>query len=479
MTPNHPIIIQGGMGVGVSNWRLAKAVSRLGQLGVVSGTGINTVLTRRLQDGDVDGDVRRAMKSYPEQDFIQEVLGLYFRRESIPRNTPYKPVPLPSLRPSLFFQKLNTLGAFVEVTLAREDHVGIVGINLLEKLQTSNLSALFGAMLAGVDYVLMGAGVPREIPGILDTFSRFEKASMKVSLAGAKCEKEFSVSFDPKEIFPNVETHSLKRPRFLAIISSATLGLHLKKKSTGEVDGFIVEGPTAGGHNAPPRGPLRLDDFGEPIYSEKDIADLKAIRDLGLPFWLAGSFCTAAKLREALDLGAAGVQIGTAFAFCEESGLSEKYKEAIIKKWSGEMHSTNLHVFTDPYASPTNFPFKVVPLEETLSEKEIYLKRPRKCDLGYLRQIVPSEDGKVLYRCPAEPVNDYVKKGGKIEDTTNRKCLCNALMANVGLGQVRAGDYQEPALITAGDDLNVMSQYLQGGKTRYTAKDVVQGLLHL
>jgi len=43
-----PKIIQGGMGVAISNWKLARAVSRLGQLGVVSGTGIETILARRL-----------------------------------------------------------------------------------------------------------------------------------------------------------------------------------------------------------------------------------------------------------------------------------------------------------------------------------------------------------------------------------------------------------------------------------------------
>lgn len=475
----YPKIIQGGMGVAVSNWRLAKAVSRLGQLGVVSGTGINSVITRRLQDGDADGDVRRAMKKFPDQDFVDEVLGLYFRDGGESEDIPYKPVPLPSLRPSLFFQKLNTLGAFVEVTLAREDHVGIVGINLLEKLQTSNLSALFGAMLAGVDYVLMGAGVPREIPGVLDRFSGFTKASMKVTLTESKSDQDFSVSFDPREVFPKVEIRTLKRPKFLAIISSATLGMHLKKKSTGEVDGFIVEGATAGGHNAPPRGQLRLDHLGEPIYSEKDVADVKAIRELGLPFWLAGSFGSAEKLKEALALGAAGVQIGTAFAFCEESGLDPKYKNAIIEKWGSATRTSDTHVFTDPYASPTSFPFKVVPLVDTLSEEQVYTNRPRKCDLGYLRQIVASADGKVVYRCPAEPVNDYVRKGGRIEDTANRKCLCNALMANVGLGQVRLGQYEEPALITAGDDLQIVGQYLRDGKGHYTAREVVEGLLHL
>ena len=53
------------MGVGISNWRLASAVSRLGQLGVVSGTALDQVLARRLQDGDPGGHVRRSLARFP------------------------------------------------------------------------------------------------------------------------------------------------------------------------------------------------------------------------------------------------------------------------------------------------------------------------------------------------------------------------------------------------------------------------------
>ena len=45
-----------------------------------------------------------------------------------------------------------------------------------------NLASLYGAMLAGVDYVLMGAGIPREIPGALDALSRHEPASLKLDV---------------------------------------------------------------------------------------------------------------------------------------------------------------------------------------------------------------------------------------------------------------------------------------------------------
>ncbi|MBA4158577.1 MAG: nitronate monooxygenase, partial [Gemmatimonadetes bacterium] len=73
----HPTIIQGGMGVGVSNWVLAKAVSLRGQLGVVSGTALDTLFVRRLQDGDVGGHVRRALEHFPIPEVSAEILTRY------------------------------------------------------------------------------------------------------------------------------------------------------------------------------------------------------------------------------------------------------------------------------------------------------------------------------------------------------------------------------------------------------------------
>ena len=57
MATDYPVIIQGGMGIAVSGWKLARAVSAEGQLGVVSGTALDGVLVRRLQLGDPEGDV--------------------------------------------------------------------------------------------------------------------------------------------------------------------------------------------------------------------------------------------------------------------------------------------------------------------------------------------------------------------------------------------------------------------------------------
>jgi nitronate monooxygenase len=273
--------------------------------------------------------------------------------------------------------------------------------------------------------------------------------------------------------FAERDLRPLLRPKFLPIVASNTLAVTLLRKANGRIDGFVVEGPTAGGHNAPPRGKPQWSGAGEPIYGERDKVDLQKMRELGLPFWLAGGYGSAEKLREALAAGATGVQVGTAFAFCAESDLRDDYKQALLKKaLSGETK-----VFTDSSASPTGYPFKVAQLEGTISEPEVYLARPRICDLGYLREAFRTAAGTIDYRCAAQPVSIYLSKGGEIEDTVGRICLCNALVANVGHPQVRAGNYVETGLVTSGDDLSEIPSFLPPGMPDYNAADVIAKLL--
>jgi nitronate monooxygenase len=247
----------------------------------------------------------------------------------------------------------------------------------------------------------------------------------------------------------------------------------LVKKANGRVDGFVIEGPTAGGHNAPPRGQLQLNAAGEPIYGERDRVDLARFRALGLPFWLAGGYGSAKGLRVALSEGAAGVQVGTAFAFCEESGMRADYKQAVI----GHVIDGSIRVFTDPLASPTGFPFKVVRLEGTISEETVFCARPRLCDLGYLRQAYRGADGRLGFRCPAEPAGAYQAKGGEQGETTHRKCICNALLAAIGHPQIR-GTYLEPGVVTAGDDIAGIRRFLSPGAHSYPAAEVISQLVH-
>src|SRR5580693_9118664 len=94
---SHPKIIQGGMGAGVSDWRLARAVSQTGQLGVVSGTALATILARRLQTGDPDGQMRRALAEFPVPAVAAKVLADYFIPGGKPADAPFKFTPLPGL----------------------------------------------------------------------------------------------------------------------------------------------------------------------------------------------------------------------------------------------------------------------------------------------------------------------------------------------------------------------------------------------
>jgi nitronate monooxygenase len=474
MSTQHPILIQGGMGIAVSDWKLARAVSRLGHLGVVSGTAINSVLVRRLQDGDVEGHVRRGLAAFPFQSVAQSVLEKYFIPGGRDRTKAYKRAPLFAIQPSIELLQLTVVANFCEVWLAKEGHTGIVGLNLLEKIQLPNLASLYGALLADVDYVIMGAGIPREIPGALDLLSENKTATLKIPVVGGT--EDTVTAFDPSQVFSDFQLKGLRRPYFFPIVSSAILAANLKKKSTGRVDGFIVEGPLAGGHNAPPRGPLKLNERGEPIYGERDSVDLAEMKALELPFWMAGHYATPEKLQEVVAQGAQGIQVGTLFAFSTESGLDPKLRAKALLEIQSKPPPAGGWIFTDPVSSPTGFPFKAARIAGSLSETAIYEKRRRICDLGYLRHAYKKDSGEIGQRCPAEPVADYVKKGGIEADTVGKKCLCNALMADVGLPQVQFGEHTEMHLLTAGDDLNLVNRLL-GTRSSYSVIEVVNYLM--
>jgi nitronate monooxygenase len=291
-------------------------------------------------------------------------------------------------------------------------------------------------------------------------------------VTGAGATQDTMMRFDPAEFAGGVAP-ILERPRFLAIVSSNTLATTMLRRASGRVDGLVIESPTAGGHNAPPRGKLQLNEAGEPVYGERDKVNIAELRELGVPFWLAGGWGHADKVKEAVEMGAAGVQVGTAFAFSEESGMRTDLKRSLL----AQAKAGTGKVFTDPLASPTGFPFKVAQLAGSYSDEGVAKARTRVCDLGYLREPYAIGEDKIGYRCSAEPVATYVAKGGKIEDTVGRKCLCNALMANIGHAQTRKDGSAEPPLVTIGDDLNTAAQFLEAEQLSYSAVDVVRELL--
>jgi len=467
-TGRLPAVIQGGMGVGVSSWQLARSVSRAGGLGVVSGTALDLVLARRLQDGDAGAHMRRALHAFPDVAMAQRVLDRYLQPAGR-LGLPYRPVPKLTLRQTPEQQELAVVANFAEVWLAKEGHDGLVGVNYLEKVQMATPAAALGAILAGVDFVLMGAGVPRDIPRLLTDLAAGRTGGVGVDVQGA--EHPHRVEVDPVALLGDA-LPALRRPRFLAIISANVLAAYLARDEATRPDGFVVEGPRAGGHNAPPRGAVVLDEHDEPVYGPRDEVDLAKLAAIGLPFWLAGSQGTPERLADTRAAGAAGVQVGTAFALAEDSGLTPGLREELRTR----AVAGTVAVRTDRLASPTGFPFKVAQLPGTLADPDVYDARQRLCDLSYLRTPYLTEDGAVGYRCPGEPVHMYARKGGDVADTVGRACLCNALTADVGLGQTRRDGYAEPALVTLGSDLGGVSALAAAHPDGWAGADVVRWL---
>jgi len=471
-----PRIIQGGMGVAISGWPLARAVARTGQLGVVSGTALEVVCARRLQEGDPGGDVRRALAHFPLPGAAERILRTYYIAGGKAPQAAYRPVLRFTLHPAKTLQELTVAANFVEVFLAKEGHDGPVGINYLRKIELSIPFACYGAMLAGVDHVLVGAGNPADLPQLLDRLAGHEPVALPVRVQGAtSADGDFAVHFDPRELAPG-DRPLLHRPRLDAIVASVDLAAALVANPATRPDGFVVEGYTAGGHNAPPRGPRRLDQRGQPVYDDRDTVDPRQMAGLGVPFWMAGSYGTPAGLARAVSGGAAGIQVGTAFALCRESGMADEHKHRLL----GRAARGQVSVRTDGRASPTGFPFKVADLDGTLSDERVYADRQRICDLGALRSAYRKADATIGYRCPSEPVAVYERHGGRAANTAGRVCLCNALLATAGLAQQRPGGHAEPAIVTTGTDYTAVRDLiarLPAGQHTYTAHDVITYLL--
>ena len=504
-------LIQGGMGVYVSNWRLAQAVSKEKPgitAGTVSGTGLDVVYTRLLQLGDPGGHIRRALQAF-DQKFTcqigQRIIDRYFiengkkpdeRFKYPPKQVVHnlsgnKLIPKPASSQAaveLIMEdeviELLIATCFAEVWLAKENHPGRIFINFMHKIELPLIYCMYGAMLAGVDGMIVGAGNPDGLPKICSLLTTHQPVTHPLVVLYRESGEDFQLVFDPKTFADGVFTKApLNRPAFLAIVSSEHLASSLAQSLSEKPDGLVIEHHTAGGHNASPQGPLILDDRGQPIYGEADEPDFVSIRQTGLPFWLAGGYSTSEKIQYALSLGANGVQVGSIFALSQESGLKASYKTAILNKLKAGVDDSELVQTT--LFSPTGYPFKVANLEGTLSEDNVYQNRQRVCDLGLLQQRAlgkTKEDGSRLMtqRCVAEPIDHFTNKRGLERNTTDRRCLCNGLLAAVGLGQIidqQGTAVEEPAIVTLGNNLGSIRRLSRNGQTIYWVKDVISDLL--
>lgn len=476
-------IIQGGMGAGVSDYKLARNVALLNDtrkgkyLGVISGTALDTILLRRLQDGDSDGKMRWALSQYPDKNYAEQIIDRYFIEGGKASEASYDGI-FPTYSQDgkdikikdNDLERLIVLANFAEVTLAKEGHDYPIGINYLHKISWPLLPSLYGAILAGVDAALIGAGIFRDGHEVIESLSRRERASMTFTV---KDGEGYNMVFDPNDVYVN--DSGLEKPVFLGIVSN-DLGV----RGLPNVDGYIIEGDIAGGHNAPPRSDKKrpaLTESGEPNYGPKDENNLDRMKSIlskravergsEQPFWFAGGY--AARLKEARKMGARGIQVGTPFAFCSDSGIESGLRARMID----EIVNGEPRVFTDPLASPSGFPFKVLQCSGTIAEVGAYENRQRECNLGYLFEFFDNE-GVVRTRCPAEKVDAYLVKGGKEDNTRGRKCICNALLSTIGHPNTTKDKSLELPIVTTGSDLNPVIEIVNEVGKVYNENDVVE-----
>ena len=357
-------------------------------------------------------------------------------------------------------------GNFAEVYLAKQGHDGLVGINYLEKVQLATPAAVYGAMLAGVDYVLMGAGIPAQIPQLLDALAAGRPGELDVTVAGADPGTRHVARLDPAELFPDGPP-PLARPAFLAIISSAVLAVYLARSPATAPDGFVLEGahrgraqraaPRPAGAVEQQRARLRATGHHRPGESERAG---QAVLDRGRPGGGRAAGPRAGRGR-GRDPGRHGLR---AVPGVRDGGRAAR-RAASAARWPAPSGCA-----TSRPPRPAGFPFKVAQLPGTLADDAVYAARARLCDLGYLRVPYQRAGAGSGYRCPAEPPDAYQRKGGDVAETAGRRCLCNGLLATIGLGQRLDGGGTEPPVVTLGQDLGFLPGLVAAAGTDFTRR---------
>ncbi|MEI6477606.1 MAG: hypothetical protein WCO52_01295 [bacterium] len=431
-----PRLIQAGMGVHVSSARLANATSRLGALGMVSGAGLRHVVVEEVRSGNPA--VIAVANTFPVQRHVDELLAY---APGGAKHGHAVPIDVPDPFRSGLPRRLSIIAAYVEVKRAMMGHKGKVGINVMWKCALTALPSIYGAMLAGVDALLCGAGVPMELPSIVSQI-RNGKDLAYLPLTGTGTHARLDISGDGTAAF----LQTLPLPHMLPIISNYAFCRRLLDVWQKEYDGarpfgFVLENHAAGGHNAPPRNKTEFTETDDiEAYFDKVLA-------LGLPIYVAGAFPEGGSRNDYLywlGRGAYGIQVGSRFALSEESGMRRDLQERIIASTR-----EGRGVETSMIMSPTGYPIKVMPVPGSVADPAIYEGRVRICNRLYLAQshfeTLPDGSVRETYICPAMPEKQFARLGGDPAETEGRVCLCNGLLST-------AGFYNdiEPPILTAG-----------------------------
>lgn len=277
MEPRFPIV-QGGMGIGISLYELASAVGRKECIGTVSSAALDQLTAKRLGR-----------------------------------------------------DRMSQVEATANEIADTRQSGSIAAINIMYALFSSYEQSIEGAIEGGVDIIISGAGLPMNLPSIVEKFTHT---------------KDHAISLIP-------------------IVSSArALELICRRwdRQGYRPDAVVLEGPKAGGHigwnysqvkKAGANFLKEYDLFAKLLNPVLDVAN-RYQNDFGpIPVIVAGGIYTHEDITYALSRGAAAVQIGTRFAATEESGGSDLFKQAIV-----DASEEDITLATEDWGSPCKLPFR-------------------------------------------------------------------------------------------------------------------------
>ncbi|MEW6674324.1 MAG: nitronate monooxygenase [Thermodesulfobacteriota bacterium] len=255
-----------------------------------------------------------------------------------------------------------------EIRKARTMTRGIIGVNIMVAL-THFADLVRTAVEEAVDIIFSGAGLPLDLPAYL-------KKDAKTKL--------------------------------VPIVSSARAAILICKKWLAKYnylpDAFVVEGPKAGGHLGFKEEQLDDPDFALEKLIKEVVAAVKPLaaeRGATIPVIAAGGIYTGRDIRDILELGASGVQMGTRFAATVECDAAPGFKQALLSAKKEDLIIIK---------SPVGMPGRAV-RNHFLDEVKKGMKKPFKCPYKCVKTCRQAESPYCIALALAAAKNGKLKNG--------------------------------------------------------------------
>ena len=196
------------------------------------------------------------------------------------------------------YREANIRALRREIRKARELTKGILGVNIMVAL-TNFSDMVKTAVEEGIDVIFCGAGLPLNLPEMVSDRTR---------------------------------------SKLVPIVSSARAATVICKRWLSRFqrlpDGFVLEGPMAGGHLGFSRNQVDDPGYSLPKLLGEVLAAVRPFEQksgLKLPIIAAGGIYSGQDISDILGQGAAGVQMGTRFVTTHECDADLKFKQAYLQ----------------------------------------------------------------------------------------------------------------------------------------------------